>query len=107
MFKLKSLKAIDFFRKIPTDLTEATLSGASISLIAAFVMTFLFGMELHSYLQTTTSTSIMVDQSSPGELLKINFNIRKGPMKPSSRFASQLLTVTSASAASLPCRASS
>jgi len=72
---LKALKSVDFFRKIPTDLTEATLSGASISIIAAFTMTFLFGMELNSFLQTTTTTSIVVDQSAPGELLKINFNI--------------------------------
>eukprot|EP00873_Tetraselmis_striata_P008725 jgi/Tetstr1/428989/TSEL_018964.t1 len=71
----RKLASLDVFRKIPTDLTEATLSGASISIIAAFVITFLFGMELHGYLQTTTNTSIVVDQSEPGELLKINFNI--------------------------------
>lgn len=71
----RKLASLDFFRKIPTDLTEATLSGASISIIAAFVITFLFGMELHGYMQTSTSTSIVVDQSTPGELLKINFNI--------------------------------
>eukprot|EP00873_Tetraselmis_striata_P017842 jgi/Tetstr1/438106/TSEL_026729.t1 len=71
----RKLASLDYFRKIPTDLTEATLSGASISVIAAFAITFLFGMELHGYLQTSMSTSIVVDQSAPGELLKINFNI--------------------------------
>jgi hypothetical protein len=31
-------------RKIPRDLTEASLSGAGLSILAALVMVFLFGM---------------------------------------------------------------
>ena len=33
-----------FCRKIPRDLTEASLSGAGLSIIAALAMVFLFGM---------------------------------------------------------------
>ncbi|OAE25704.1 hypothetical protein AXG93_4368s1640 [Marchantia polymorpha subsp. ruderalis] len=44
MFSSSKLKAIDFYRKIPRDLTEASLSGAGLSIIAAFAMVFLFGM---------------------------------------------------------------
>jgi hypothetical protein len=33
-----------FFRKIPRDLTEASLSGAGLSIVAALAMMFLFGM---------------------------------------------------------------
>ena len=33
-----------YFRKIPRDLTEASLSGAGLSIIAALAMMFLFGM---------------------------------------------------------------
>lgn len=33
-------------RKIPRDLTEATLSGAGLSIVAALSMVFLFGMVL-------------------------------------------------------------
>lgn len=39
------IKSLDFYRKIPRDLTEATLSGAGLSIFAALSMIFLFGME--------------------------------------------------------------
>ncbi|GFH14522.1 protein disulfide isomerase, partial [Haematococcus lacustris] len=60
------LKAIDFFKKSPSDLTEATLAGAWLSIAAT---------ELYSFLTIQTSTQLIVDRSSPSELLKINFNI--------------------------------
>jgi hypothetical protein len=44
MFSSSKIKSIDFYRKIPRDLTEASLSGAGISIIAALWMVFLFGM---------------------------------------------------------------
>ncbi|GIL67187.1 hypothetical protein Vafri_20620 [Volvox africanus] len=69
------LKAIDFFKKIPSDLTEATLTGAWLSLLAAVIMVFLFAAELTSFLSTTTSTQLVVDRSPQNELLKLNFNI--------------------------------
>ncbi|RVW99647.1 Protein disulfide isomerase-like 5-4 [Vitis vinifera] len=62
-------------RKIPRDLTEASLSGAGLSVIAALSMMFLFGMELSDYLSVSTSTSVIVDQSSDGDFLRIEFNI--------------------------------
>ncbi|GKV15696.1 hypothetical protein SLEP1_g26461 [Rubroshorea leprosula] len=62
-------------RKIPRDLTEASLSGAGLSIIAALSMMFLFGMELSNYLTVSTSTSIIVDKSSDGDFLRIDFNI--------------------------------
>lgn len=68
------LKAIDFYRKIPRDLTEATLSGAGLSIVAAIFMILLFGMELRSYLTISTRTDVIVDQSKDGDLLRVNFN---------------------------------
>jgi len=69
------LKSVDFYRKIPRDLTEASLSGAGLSIVAALTMMFLFGMELSSYLAVNTTTSVIVDRSSDGEFLRIDFNI--------------------------------
>ncbi|KAH1218561.1 Protein disulfide-isomerase 5-4 [Glycine max] len=63
------------YRKIPRDLTEASLSGAGLSIVAALAMIFLFGMELNSYLSVTTSTQVIVDKSSDGDYLRIDFNI--------------------------------
>ncbi|KAM0943839.1 putative endoplasmic reticulum vesicle transporter, Thioredoxin domain, Thioredoxin-like superfamily [Dioscorea sansibarensis] len=75
MISTTKLKSVDFYRKIPRDLTEASLSGAGLSIIAALSMMFLFGMELNSYLSVSTSTSIIVDKSSDGEFLRIDFNL--------------------------------
>ncbi|XP_009135698.1 protein disulfide-isomerase 5-3 [Brassica rapa] len=69
------LKSVDFYRKIPRDLTEASLSGAGLSIVAALVMMLLFGMELSSYLEVTTTTAVVVDKSSDGDFLRIDFNI--------------------------------
>ncbi|KAL3508524.1 hypothetical protein ACH5RR_027925 [Cinchona calisaya] len=75
MISSSKLKSVDFYRKIPRDLTEASLSGAGLSIIAAFSMIFLFGMELNDYLTVSTSTSVVIDNSSDGEFLRIDFNI--------------------------------
>ncbi|XP_011016678.1 PREDICTED: protein disulfide isomerase-like 5-4 [Populus euphratica] len=75
MVSTNKLKSVDFYRKIPRDLTEASLSGAGLSIVAALAMMFLFGMELNSYLTVNTSTSVIVDNSSDGEFLRIDFNI--------------------------------
>ncbi|MED6175751.1 Protein disulfide-isomerase 5-4, partial [Stylosanthes scabra] len=75
MISASKLKSVDFYRKIPRDLTEASLSGAGLSIIAAFCMMFLFGMELNNYLTVSTSTSVIVDQSTDGDFLRMDFNI--------------------------------
>ncbi|XP_042374925.1 protein disulfide isomerase-like 5-4 [Zingiber officinale] len=75
MISASKLKSVDFYRKIPRDLTEASLSGAGLSIIAAFFIMFLFGMELNNYLTVSTLTSVIVDRSSDGEFLRIDFNI--------------------------------
>ncbi|CAL0328919.1 unnamed protein product [Lupinus luteus] len=75
MISSSKLKSVDFYRKIPRDLTEASLSGAGLSIVAALSMMFLFGMELNNYLSVSTSTSVIVDKSSDGDFLRIDFNI--------------------------------
>ncbi|QCE09803.1 protein disulfide-isomerase 5-3-like [Vigna unguiculata] len=75
MISSSKLKSVDFYRKIPRDLTEASLSGAGLSIIAALCMVFLFGMELNSYLSVSTATSVIVDKSSDGDYLRIDFNM--------------------------------
>ncbi|KAL0000909.1 hypothetical protein SO802_014690 [Lithocarpus litseifolius] len=75
MFSSSKIKSVDFYRKIPRDLTEASLSGAGLSIVAALAMMFLFGMELNNYLTFSTSTTVIVDKSSDGDFLRIDFNI--------------------------------
>ncbi|KAL5730895.1 Protein disulfide-isomerase 5-4 [Ranunculus cassubicifolius] len=75
MISSSKIKSVDFYRKIPRDLTEASLSGAGLSIIAALAMMLLFGMELSNYLAVNTTTSVVVDKSSDGEFLRIELNI--------------------------------
>ncbi|XP_058072629.1 protein disulfide isomerase-like 5-4 [Magnolia sinica] len=75
MFSSSKIKSVDFYRKIPRDLTEASISGAGLSIIAALFMMFLFGMELSNYLTVSTDTAVVVDKSADGEFLRIDFNI--------------------------------
>ncbi|WZZ59948.1 hypothetical protein YC2023_060055 [Brassica napus] len=75
MVSTTKIKSVDFYRKIPRDLTEASLSGAGLSIVGALAMIFLFGMELSTYLAVTTNTSVIVDNSSDGDFLRINFNV--------------------------------
>ncbi|XP_022735680.1 protein disulfide-isomerase 5-3-like isoform X2 [Durio zibethinus] len=75
MISSSKIRSVDFYRKIPRDLTEASLSGAGLSILAALAMVFLFGMELNNYLAVSTSTSVIVDNSSDGDFLRIDFNI--------------------------------
>ncbi|XP_020529735.1 protein disulfide isomerase-like 5-4 isoform X2 [Amborella trichopoda] len=75
MTATSKIKSVDFYRKIPRDLTEASLSGAGLSIIAAFSMILLFGMELNSYLAVSTTTTVIVDRSMDGEFLRMEFNL--------------------------------
>ncbi|CAI7804274.1 unnamed protein product [Closterium sp. NIES-54] len=70
-------KAVDFYRRIPRDLTEASLSGATLSLVAATWIIVLVWLELRVFLTVTTSTTVIVDQSPNTDLLRINFNFRQ------------------------------
>jgi thiol-disulfide isomerase/thioredoxin len=65
---------VDFFRKVPADLTEATAVGASLSLCAAVFMAVLFVVELWAFLSTTIETAVVIDTNSE-PLLRINFNV--------------------------------
>ncbi|KAI7736191.1 hypothetical protein M8C21_007972, partial [Ambrosia artemisiifolia] len=75
MVSTAKIRSIDFFRKTPRDLTEASLSGAGISIIAAVFIIFLFGMELHSYLTISTSTAVIIDKSNIEDTVRVDFNI--------------------------------
>jgi len=69
------LKSVDFYKKLPSDLSEATLTGAWISIAAAVLIASLIGLEMTDYLRLKTKSEMVVDRSRPGELLRINFNL--------------------------------
>jgi len=71
---MDALKSIHFYRKVPRDLTEATLAGGTISLISSIVMAYLFITNFSAYLRVDTKTSIVLDASQEKKL-QLNFNV--------------------------------
>jgi thiol-disulfide isomerase/thioredoxin len=70
----EALKKWDFYKKIPSDLTESTLPGISLSMCGTVVMVLLFILEFNAYLTVQTSTDIVLDEGND-EMLTINFNV--------------------------------
>jgi len=68
------IKNVDAFRSLPTELTEATLSGGWMSLLAYLVMALLFICELHAFLTPKTTTTITMDIHQ-AEMMEIHFDI--------------------------------
>jgi hypothetical protein len=67
-------KNVDFFRRVPIDLTEPSAPGAIISICAAAFMTYLFIGELGAFITPETRSDMFVAQDA-GQKLKINFNM--------------------------------
>jgi len=68
------LKSVHFYRKVPRDLTEATLAGGTISIISTIVMAYLFVTNFSAFLTVDTKTSIVLDASQEKKL-QINFDV--------------------------------
>jgi len=68
------LRQLDFYRRIPKELTESTPTGTALSICAGLFMAVLFVTELSAFLATSTETQIIVDQDVEPQL-RINFNI--------------------------------
>lgn len=69
-----ALSSVDFYRRVPKDLTEATALGAIMSICAMGVMGILFLSETAAFARTTMSTSITLDENTQPQI-RLNFNI--------------------------------
>ena len=69
------LRNVDFYRKIPKDMTEGTIPGSVISLLASLVIAMLLVSEISTYLTPQFNTRVVVDRSLDGDLMRINFNV--------------------------------
>ena len=70
----RRFKKLDIYRKVPRDLTEGSVSGGCVSLVAVFFLVFLALAELRANLQVKTETDIIVDKSED-LLLRFNLNV--------------------------------
>lgn len=65
---------VDFYRRIPKDLTEASTHGSILSIVATIFMATLFFFELWAYLSAEYVSNVVIDPNMDS-LLRINFNI--------------------------------
>eukprot|EP00164_Ancoracysta_twista_P014388 GFYU01023418.1.p1 GENE.GFYU01023418.1~~GFYU01023418.1.p1 ORF type:complete len:336 (+),score=108.40 GFYU01023418.1:57-1064(+) len=70
------LKNIDFWRKTPTDLTEGTITGGSVSIVALVSIFVLMFSELNSFLTTEIDSSLHVDNTKREDDLEVNVRIK-------------------------------
>lgn len=68
------LSSVDFYRRVPKDLTEATSLGAFMSVCAILVMGILFLSETIAFARSSIATSIELDDNLQPQL-RLNFNI--------------------------------
>mmetsp|Transcript_5866 Transcript_5866/g.8623 ORF Transcript_5866/g.8623 Transcript_5866/m.8623 type:complete len:503 (+) Transcript_5866:153-1661(+) len=68
------LPSVDFYRRVPKDLTESTILGITMSVIALILMTILFFSETIAFARSSIVTSLIVDESKEVQL-RINFNL--------------------------------
>ncbi len=65
---MQKLLSVDFYRKLPDDVAQATKTGAILSWAAAFLMGLLFLTELSSYLSGVVTTSFDIDTNSAQDI---------------------------------------
>jgi len=81
MSVLQSLKSVDFYRKLKKDLqqelTEASLPGATLSVVATVVMLGLFIAEFNNYMTVSSESKVVLDHfdSLTDDTLQVNFNV--------------------------------
>merc|ERR1712072_1280185 len=70
----RTLRSVDYFRKIPRDLTEGSIGGGFISIAATCFMLLLVVGEIRDYTSKKTVTDVYADTSNDGKL-RINFDV--------------------------------
>ncbi len=70
----RTLRNVDYFRKVPRDLTEGSVSGGWISMVATAILLFLVVGECGAYFRVKTVTDVYADTSNNGKL-RINFDV--------------------------------
>jgi len=68
------LESIHLYRKVPRDLTDATVSGGVLSLGCAVIMLYLFVSNIAEYMRMTTSTDVVLDDTGAVHM-RLFFNV--------------------------------
>jgi len=73
----RTVPSVDFYQRVPRDLTEATTLGAMMSLSCIFIMAVLFLSETIAFARSTIETSISVDdiEINTSPQIRLNFDL--------------------------------
>ena len=66
--------SVDFYRRVPKDLTEATTLGAVMSVCAMILMAILFSAETFAFAKSNIFTEIALDDNTDPQI-QLNFNV--------------------------------
>lgn len=69
-----AISSVDFYRRVPKDLTEATTLGAFMSMCAMGVMALLFSAETLAFARSRIVTEIALDDNTAPQI-QLNFNV--------------------------------
>lgn len=69
-----AISSVDFYRRVPRDLTEATTLGAFMSLCAMVLMALLFFAETIAFASSKIVTEIALDDNTDPQI-QLNFNV--------------------------------
>jgi len=72
--KGNAVSSVDFYRRVPKDLTEATSLGAVMSLCAMLLMGLLFSAETFAFFKSNIYTEIALDDNTAPQI-QLNFNV--------------------------------
>jgi len=72
---LEALKRFDIYRKIPKDLTQATTSGALVSVCCVAFITLMLMTELYAFISPDIRSELMVDNANPTDRIPVRLNI--------------------------------
>lgn len=74
MSNFKRLREMDFYRRVPRDLTEPTLAGGTLSVVAAACMAALLLLQVMSAMRTFATYQVVVDTSEDASMT-VHFNL--------------------------------
>lgn len=72
---MRAIRGLDLYRKVPRDLTEPTLSGATVSCATLAVAMYLFITEAMLFSERKWESEMFIDESRTEEKLQINLDI--------------------------------
>lgn len=69
------VKKLDIYRRVPKDFTQATLSGAVISICCVIFIILLIISELAWFISPDIKSELIVDNANPTERIPVRINV--------------------------------